>query len=135
MRQGVRRLTAAFAAALLCLAGPGCSIGGIRIEPIEKPPVIGPSGTEPVPPETDPSETELPETELPETEPPETAAPEPIPADPEPEPKPSVWVKYADYDLAPGVRRVEKLPCALSGYWVRFVSSSACVATAALAYE
>ena len=46
-----------------------------------------------------------------------------------------VWVKYADYDLAPGVRRVEKLPRALSGYWVRFVSSSACVATAALAYE
>ena len=40
-----------------------------------------------------------------------------------------------DYDLAPGVRRVEKLPRALSGYWVRFVSSSACVATAALAYE
>ena len=46
-----------------------------------------------------------------------------------------VWVKYADYDLAPGVRRVEKLPRALSGYWVRFVSSSACVASAALAYE
>ena len=46
-----------------------------------------------------------------------------------------VWVKYADYDLAPGVRRVEKLPRALSGYWVRFVSSSACVASAALSYE
>lgn len=88
MRRCVRRLTAAFAAALLCLSGPGCSIGGIRIEPIQKPPVNEPPGTKP-------PETQHPETELPETEPPETAAPDPVPADPEP----SIWVKYAEEDF------------------------------------
>lgn len=103
MRRGAQRLTALLSAALLCLSGWGCSIGGIRIEPLDKP--FG------EPPVNEPAETASPETNLPETVPPETTvpeteepdAPEPVPAEPEPEPEPepesSRFVRYTEEDF------------------------------------
>ena len=47
-----------------------------------------------------------------------------------------VWVKAGEYDaIAAGVKYTFVLPQAMSGYWVRFVSSADCTATAQLDYE
>jgi hypothetical protein len=45
------------------------------------------------------------------------------------------WVTYQVIEVQPGAPTVVKLPDALSAYWVRFVSDTACKATAILTYD
>ena len=46
-----------------------------------------------------------------------------------------IWVKAGAYPLKANEVRTDVLPCALSGYWVRFVSDHAATVTAQLTYE
>ena len=46
-----------------------------------------------------------------------------------------VWVKAGEQVLSAGKPVTTELPRALSGYWVRFVPSVDCTATAQFAYE